>query len=274
MIHLITYADKNFHLASKLLMSEARALNIFDKIHCYTPNEIKDFLSDKWISKYPRGGGYWIWKPYIVSLELGKMNDGDILLYVDAGCQFIDSPKWDYYFDLLSQYDAIFMRFDRQVNYGFTPTVRCWTKKSAIRYFESSCEKKDWIDETQFITGCFFVKKTSNTVKFIKKWGHFMCQHQDLVTDTTDEERDEQDPLFCEHRHDQAILSLLLYTTKGQYNFLFYPEEIEWHYNLDDNKRAIIAARRKDSWARNNKKRVFRKIIKNELISLRNQLCK
>lgn len=274
MIHLITYADNNFILAAKLLMSEARALNIFDRIHCYTPREIKRFLNDKWISQYTRGGGYWIWKPYIALQELEKMHDGDILIYVDAGCSLIKSKTWGRYLEILKKSDAIFMHFNTAINYGWTPTVRCWTKKSAIDYFALSDSQMGWLDKPQFITGCFLLRKCSATLNFIKRWSDFMCQHQELVIDAMGDELNKQDPFFCEHRHDQAILSLLLYTLKDNYNFLFLPEEIEWHYNSDDSKRAIIAARRNNKWVRANKKFFLRKLVKNRLISIKNRACR
>ena len=34
----------------------------------------------------PRGGGYWVWKPLIVREALCGLEDGDVLLYCDAGC--------------------------------------------------------------------------------------------------------------------------------------------------------------------------------------------
>ena len=179
MIHLITYADNNYRLAAKLLLSEAKSLHLFDKSHCYTPNEIRGFLSDKWIAKEKRGAGYWIWKPYIVLLEFGKMKEGDILLYVDAGCSFRNTPKWREYFDTLEKYDAIFMHFNSEVEYGFMPTMRCWTKKTAVDYFSSEDDSSPWLDMPQFITGCFFVKKTTNTLSFVKQWSDFMCTHQE-----------------------------------------------------------------------------------------------
>lgn len=261
MTHLITYADKNYNLAAKLLISEARALNIFDRIHCYTPREIKEFLSDKWISQYAKGGGYWIWKPYIALQELEKMNDGDILLYADAGASFRNTSKWQEYFNILTQYDAVFMRFNPSINYGFTPTIRCWTKKSAIQYFLSKSDDTSWLDAPQFIAGCFFIKKTPDTYRFIKMWCDFMCTHQELVFDTTPQEQD-QDSVFVGHRHDQAILSLLLYTLKEKMNFKYLFEEIEWHDYMDNSYRAIIAARRNDKWIRHNIWTVIKRYIK------------
>jgi hypothetical protein len=43
-------------------------------------------LNFKDILREQRGGGYWIWKPYIIKKHLDKINDNDILIYMDAGC--------------------------------------------------------------------------------------------------------------------------------------------------------------------------------------------
>ena len=264
MIHLITYADKNYHWASKLLLCEARSLRLFDQMHCYTPDEISEFLSDKWIAKEKRGAGYWIWKPYISLLELEKMQDGDILIYVDAGCSLRKTDRWEKYFEILHRKDAIFMHFDNVINYGFTPTLRCWTKKNAIDFFLLSNSDNSWIDKSQFIGGCFFLKKTDATIRFIKEWSDFMNSHQDLVCDTTDNEKI-QDSAFIEHRHDQAILSLLLYTSQDDYNFEYLPEEIECHDYHDNNYRAVIASRRSDRWIKDHLWLVLKRHLKFKL---------
>ena len=49
----------------------------------------KDFFKGFSPKIYRRGYGYWIWKPYIVSKMMSRLNDGDILVYTDAGTQCI-----------------------------------------------------------------------------------------------------------------------------------------------------------------------------------------
>ena len=33
-----------------------------------------------------KGGGYWLWKPYIIYKHLSTLNESDLLYYADAGC--------------------------------------------------------------------------------------------------------------------------------------------------------------------------------------------
>lgn len=37
--------------------------------------------------KHKRGAGYWVWKPEVLRLNLEKMEYGDILMFVDSGCE-------------------------------------------------------------------------------------------------------------------------------------------------------------------------------------------
>jgi len=42
-------------------------------------NKHKDFILNN-----KRGYGYWIWKPYLIKKTIDKLNNGDIILYMDA----------------------------------------------------------------------------------------------------------------------------------------------------------------------------------------------
>lgn len=38
-----------------------------------------------WFDPHFQGAGYWVWKPFIILKELEHLQDGDYLLYTDAG---------------------------------------------------------------------------------------------------------------------------------------------------------------------------------------------
>ncbi len=53
-------------------------------------NHDKNFIRrNREILAYPRGAGYWIWKPYILWHELYVAREGDIIVYSDAAVHFI-----------------------------------------------------------------------------------------------------------------------------------------------------------------------------------------
>ena len=36
-----------------------------------------------------KGGGLWLWKPYIILKELKELDDNDILMYIDSGAKVV-----------------------------------------------------------------------------------------------------------------------------------------------------------------------------------------
>jgi len=87
----ITYGGGNlkYYNAVNRLVKEMKNFYTFDKILTYTDLELQKtdyYIQHKdFIKSNRRGNGYWIWKPYYVYNELQKLNDDDILLYLDCG---------------------------------------------------------------------------------------------------------------------------------------------------------------------------------------------
>jgi hypothetical protein len=94
-IKFITFGSHDLYIdAGKRLVEQAKNLNIFNETILYTSeylkkdvdfwNEHHEFINKNWNW---RGHGYWLWKPYIIKKTMENMNDGDILLYLDCGCE-------------------------------------------------------------------------------------------------------------------------------------------------------------------------------------------
>jgi hypothetical protein len=56
--------------------------------------------------------------------------------------------------------------------------------------------------------GALVIKKTENTIKYIQEWLDMCCIYED-ITDSPSKIRNIG--LFKEHRHDQSLLSIILY---------------------------------------------------------------
>lgn len=83
---------KNYHDAVERLCNQAKQMNIFDEIIGMTEKDLQNdeefwFKHSDFINNNSKGYGYWLWKPYIIKKTLEKMNDEDILLYLDCGCE-------------------------------------------------------------------------------------------------------------------------------------------------------------------------------------------
>jgi hypothetical protein len=91
MIYGITYTDNNMTIsAEKCKLSMEK--NGFDHARVFTQQDISfDFqLMNSDIFRHERGAGcYWLFKPYIIAKVMAQIADDSILVYADAGVEFI-----------------------------------------------------------------------------------------------------------------------------------------------------------------------------------------
>lgn len=71
----ITYGDDNYADSLKRIKAEAEATGLFDEVRLYTPADLPEpFLT--YTRTYRRGGGYWLWKPFVIKDALDKAAEG------------------------------------------------------------------------------------------------------------------------------------------------------------------------------------------------------
>lgn len=121
MIHLVTFSDDQMSRSRRLCIESALKHGV-DSIagpHYFDPAlETRDGFTLEWLKSQrifqqmgvdwwtQRGIGYWLWKPYIISLLLssqladpvtgwrGSLEDGTCIVYADAGVEFIDNIRY------------------------------------------------------------------------------------------------------------------------------------------------------------------------------------
>ncbi len=88
---LINYATPAFARSRRINTATGYAMGRFDKVIEYSPEDLDENFRRKnqHILKHKKGGGYWLWKPYIIRKTLEGMEEGDFLFYVDAGSFFL-----------------------------------------------------------------------------------------------------------------------------------------------------------------------------------------
>jgi len=166
----------------------------------YEPEDIDDifYQMNSSILNAERGCGYWAWKPYIIRERLSEIHDGDYLIYTDAGVSIVKDPT-----PLLKQIDNKgFLVFDMKFKVGE------YTKGDTL-FWMNKHHDYQYVDERLCMGGVILMKKCKGAMTFINKWLYW-CFYKDIITDNPSVEL--KDPLgFIEHRHDQSILSLLVY---------------------------------------------------------------
>lgn len=152
-----------------------------------------------------RGFGYWCYKPCVILEVLRQIDDGDFLLYLDIGFEFCNGYD-DVIKDMLEQVDKNDI-MSLQINDDFL-SARKWSKMDFLRHFGLDKDEK-FLDYPQVQAGFLCMKKSQKTIDIVNQWMDFFINHFDLVDDTPSKLPNLS--TFVEHRHDQSVLSALMY---------------------------------------------------------------
>jgi len=194
----------NYHNALRRICDEAEKFSIFTRIFGYTDTCLKndtDFWSihGDFISTNKRGYGYWLWKPYLLKKLLETINDGDVIVYADAGCTMNVHGKSR----LLEYIEMCKTHESGIVSFQLTHLERCFTKNDVSEYLGAT---QTDLSTSQFLATSFLIRKCKGTVDLVNKWYETCCIYR-LIDDTPS--ITQNPPEFIENRHDQSIWSIL-----------------------------------------------------------------
>ncbi len=230
-IHLVTFSDESMSRAVELCVTSAeRAGGVNDSLRWRRDDLLATdfYLHNREILDNPRGCGLWAWKPQIIDwamrglmterqfIENSFYPDGDILIYADAGIEFIAPVR------------HIIDRMDQDVwLFGNNWEHAHWCKADVVAEI-----MPDW-----YHLGVPFKRSDGSIVKSLSVWTPFskQCQASVIFFRVSDYSRQfvaewlkwclfeggrliddspsrlPNHPEFREHRHDQAILTTLAY---------------------------------------------------------------
>ena len=218
MIHLITYGDNKYSKSKQRLYNQAYNTGWFDtmrQVSLYGPEDLDNDFTDKFknILQHDRGGGYWIWKPYIIKKHLDKIKENDILIYLDSGCTINPHGKerLNEYIEMLNQSDegCISFQMDHREN--------IYTIKEIFQHF--NIEQDGILANTgQLIGSIQIIKKNLNSIKLVNLWNETLYDNNLLFTDYYNKT---QNSYFKDNRHDQSIFSII----RKMYNPILLKDE-------------------------------------------------
>jgi hypothetical protein len=195
-----TYLD-----AVARLTGQAAQLGLFDHIIGFTDKDLKadqEFWVQHgpFIEKNKRGYGYWIWKPYLIEKTMKTMADGDLLLYLDAGCE-VDARK-------RPEMERAFEIAKRDLILGTLTTAkgieRMWNKMDAVHKLEM--QESGHLSTLQRQGGANLFLVERRTRSLVSKWYELACDYH-MIDDSPSVMPNIDE--FVEHRHDQSLFSLL-----------------------------------------------------------------
>jgi hypothetical protein len=194
---------QNFYDAASRLVKQVENLNLFDNINFFTDKDLqKDNYFWKKHSSFiinnKRGYGYWLWKPYLIKKTIEKMTDGDVLLYLDCGCE-IDIKNKDKF---ISKFEIV--KKDHIIGTNTNNPEKNWNKMDLICKLNMLDDK--YLNTLQRQAGVVLYFISNETRKLINEWYNLASDYHYL--DDTPSIKPNPN-YFIEHRHDQAIFSLL-----------------------------------------------------------------
>ena len=218
--YFLTFASADLEKSLNRITEEANDLNFYDSILSYSEIDLdpnfKNFFY-KYFKYGVRGFGYWCWKPQIILQVLDKMDDGDILQYSDVGCHLNKKglDRLSQYFELTKKTEKGILAFQNKLpeyplKYDGREMLNYleyeWVKGDLIDFFNVR-ENEKILNTPTIGAGVFFIRKSEQSVEIIKKWLDIIKINFNYINDA--ESNSPNFVGFIEHRHDQAIFSIL-----------------------------------------------------------------
>lgn len=214
-IWLISYANEGIYLQNQNnLVQSALMYQAFDIIIPYQPKNIEPeyYEAHKNILSQKRGAGYWLWKPYFILKTLNTMRENDILVYVDSSGVFRDGI---YELINLAKNNNIIVFPNFHNNRGMI-------KKSVIEKMVNGDDS--YLDKVQLDGSIILLRNNAETREVIAEWLKY-CEDAELLTDVPSKIEYED---FKDHRHDQAILSIMYHKNPEKFHlYKAYPARME-----------------------------------------------
>jgi hypothetical protein len=203
-MHFITFGSHaNYSDAAIRLCKQVNTFNLFTSITAYTGiylTKDKTFWKQHgtFVTKHKRGFGYWLWKPYLILKTMNQLKDGDILFYLDCGCELELSEK-KYLIDYIE-----IVKKDKIMGSDTKCIEKVWNKRDLIEFLDMN--KDEYLNTTQRQAGALIIVVCDETREFVKEWYHLACDYHNIDDSPSILPNCNE---FKEHRHDQSIFSLL-----------------------------------------------------------------
>lgn len=213
-LYLCSFANLSFSPSAYRFHKQAQSMNLFQEIMIYNETQLnsafKEHFQDKFYThdknqnalKPTPGFGYWCWKPQVILQSLEKIQENDILIYADIGCEFFPqyADKLRVAMDLLQESNVVCFELVGHKE-------RQWTKGDIFKHF-GVLDNAEYTDTWQIKGGVSFIKKTQKSIEIIQEWLDVFSNHFELVADS--KSITPNYPEFKANRHDQSIFSILM----------------------------------------------------------------
>ena len=154
----------------------------------------------------PRGGGFWLWKAYIILHALEQAAPGDAVVYVDSGVAFVDDV--DPLIVLCQREGGVLLFAGHYEGSGRPgPNVNSrWTKRDC--FVRMGADEPRVHGACQVDASMLVFIRNDRSLSFAREFLRF-CEDPAILTDAPNVCGLPDLEGFIDHRHDQSVLSIL-----------------------------------------------------------------
>jgi hypothetical protein len=218
MITLVTFTDDAMTRSADLCASSAHAHGV-EKIWVQRQGNVKNWIypqNEPEVFRQPsdprRAWAHWAWKPLIIDTVYDYAKKDDVIIYADAGVEFINNVK--HIIDRMDQDIFLFGNSwqhahwcKRDVIEAIFPMQPVGTSETGGTVFMG----RSWADfGKQVQASVIFFRVSDYTRAFVKEWLDWCLLDDGRLIDDSPSKTPNH-PEFKEHRHDQAILTTMAY---------------------------------------------------------------
>jgi len=222
-VHLISFANRDYIRSLRRLRRHAFFMGGFSSVTALTESDLPERFRQHFseiLNSNTRGFGYWSWKPEIIHNALEKLENGDLLVYLDAGCHLNARGRQRFanYLEWLCRGDNDILAFQYRPLATVPkryPTEKIsaitdiqFTKMEVKNYFDAAFQKETNLETGSIAAGIIMIEKSAKSSEVIKLWRETTWAKPGLLTDEHNPQI--QHPDFIEPRHDQSLFSLIL----------------------------------------------------------------
>ena len=198
------------HFDTRYIVEDVRRLNLFDSLYGLKRKDLGEAFWERhgaFVRAHPRGFGFWVWKPFIIQRCLRAMRDDDILVYSDAGAIVMPEDgvraRLEQHFQDIQQWPV---GLGGAFATGYVSPIHCKADVFAALGVQGENDRA----VPQYEGGRIICRKHPAAMRIIDLWARLAwARHYHLFDDSPSHLPN--DSGFKEHRHDQAIFSILMH---------------------------------------------------------------
>jgi len=209
-VHLVMFTTPskygviNYYANSvKQLIESSKQFGI-EHFHLYNPEMLNmdEFSSQFKDNNDDPGFNFYAWKPLIILDVLEKINDGDVVLYHDAG-------RLEYNFSIKKDVNVLIDKVIKEYNgiglsHGWFKHNE-YTKDKCFKLM--GCDDEFYRSKYQLAANWGIYEKNPKSLSFLNEWKQW-CLNYDVICSPINEDNHEG---YVRHTWDQSILTNLFY---------------------------------------------------------------